>query len=166
MFLNFSLSGYCSISLLFVSPCSFEYPGSPGRGANRPPADATGQHAVSRGGGRAREGWWLGCGSCSGSGFRRCRFRQLSGAFRLQSQTLTDQTNLPHGAGEIRAGNHRFTGSRHLKEGQRSHKIQADSLSWALLSWVQHFQSPGRHLLTLSPAGPWSPPLKSQANWR
>lgn len=118
MYWEFSVVFKCySVGLLstpphsFVSPCSFEYPGSPGRGANRPAADATGQHAAGRGGGGAREGRGLSGGGGCGGRFWRRRFRQLSGAFRLQSQTLTDQTNLPHGAGEIRAGIHSHVGS-------------------------------------------------------
>lgn len=118
----------------FVFLCSFEYSGSPRRGAHRPPAHATGQHAASRRGGGAWEGRRLGSGGGGSGSFWGCRFRQLSGAFRLQSQTLTDQTNLPHRAGEVWAGNLTPTDWASwwplAKEGQ--HKPQPHSLR----TWV------------------------------
>lgn len=103
---NVSLELLLILFFPFVFLCSFEYSGSPRRRAHRSSADATGQHAASRGGGRTRERRRFCSSGGSGGSFRGRRFRQLSGAFRLQSQTVTDQTNLPHGAGEIWAGNH------------------------------------------------------------
>lgn len=84
---------------------SVEYSRRAGRGASRPSAHATGQHALSGGRVRTRE---RGRGFGGGRGGRgrggRDRERQLGGAFGLQSETDPDTTDLPHGAGEIRTG--------------------------------------------------------------
>lgn len=88
-----------------VSPCSFEHPGGPGGGAHRPAAHAPGQHAAGGGRGGPREGRRLcGRGGCGG-GLRRGRVRQLGGALGLPGQAVPDPADLPHGAGEVRAGN-------------------------------------------------------------
>ncbi len=88
---------------LFPCCCRSQHPWCPGGRPPRPPTHALRQHAAGRGCGGTRERWRI-CSCCSCCrGLRRGR-RQLHWTFWLQSQTHPDQTDLPHRAGEVWAG--------------------------------------------------------------
>lgn len=104
--MNFVL--VCLIRLMTFDPhdlsvcftCRSQHPRRPGGGSTRPTAHASGQHAAGRGRGRTGEGRGIGGGRCRGCSVGRRR-RQLDRTFRLSGQTHPDQTDLPHGAGEV-----------------------------------------------------------------
>ena len=69
-----------------------------------PPADETGQHVDSRGGGGARErGWVIGGSQCHRRSIGRAT-RQCNRALRLQGKVGTNQTNISHRIGKIWTG--------------------------------------------------------------
>lgn len=96
-------TGWSCVPFFCVCRYRSQHPRSPGGGPPRPSAHAFRQHAAGGGRGGTRERWRIcrrrSCSSSLGRGGR-----QLHRTFRLQSQTHPDQTDLPHRAGEIRAG--------------------------------------------------------------